>query len=598
MRTLVGTMTPEFLKEQSIAPLSVDKGTLLIGTWREEVESDIVFQMESLFAARVKVIPIDANRGRDAIRRLYSESAEPLTEPEVDAPSPAHEPATAGSLMEEDTALPAVASLPVTEPLIIEQVSAPASNSFPAIDAVWPEAVIDPVVSDITPIASESSLPVEYLAAPVAADDAWADDDNTYDEQTPAPGTVRALANEPSVVRLLALILNEAIKQHASEVHFEDQADSLRVRYRVGEELRDALSPPRSMAPAVLSRLKNMAQMDLAEHRGGQEGTFRLALAGGALDMHVAVAPSSHGKTLVLQLIPVEPTPRELDMLGMSPALQARFEKVVTQRRGMILVTGPAGSGRTTTLYAALRRLRNDGARILTAEDPVAYQLDGVTQVSVNERAGVTYASALRVMLLQEPDVIFVGELRDADTAEVATQTALTGHLVLSTIVATDAVDALMHRLGNLGVASFLVAGSVEAVVAQRIVRMICPICARRVDATESDREALGITNRFQVVHGVGCDACEGSGYLGSTALFEVVVVDEPMRAAIASGAGSTEILELARAARVTNLRDDGTRLVLEGVTTPEEVVRVTQGMSRQVVTRSGRVRPVSARRK
>ena len=598
MRTIVGTLTPEFLEEQSIAPLSIDNGTLLVGTWRDEVASDMVFQMESLFSARVKVISIDLKRGQDAIRALYDESGTSSYTPVVDTPPQVSEPSAFLPLVPEEAPRPDSASATVTEPLTIERVEAPANDSFPAIDATWPEAAAMPITSDVAPIASESALPPDYLAAPVPrVDNTWVADDDTDDDQTPAPGTLRALANEPSVVRLVSLIINEGIKQQASEIHFERQADSLRVRYKVGEVLRDALSPPRSMAPAVMGRLKNMAHLDLTDRPVPQGGTVRLAMAQGTLDMHVRVELSSQGEKLVLRLIRIEPAKRDLDMLGMSPADQARFETVVMQRRGLILVTGPAGSGKTTTLYAALRHRRRDGAKILTVEEPVAYHLDGVTQVPVNERAGVTFASALRVMLRQEPDVIFVGELRDAETADVAVQTALTGHLVLSTIAATDAVDGLI-QLASLGVASYLVAGSVEAVVAQRMVRAVCPICATHVAASESDREALGIAHRFQMVHGVGCDACEGSGYLGTTVLFEIVVLDEPIRAAIASGADSADIRELARAARVTNLRDDGTRLVLKGLTTPEEVVRVTQGMSRQVVSRSGRVPPVTAQRK
>lgn len=393
-------------------------------------------------------------------------------------------------------------------------------------------------------------------------------------EDSAAIDDLRAMANEAPVIRLVSMLLTEALDARASDVHLEAYPDALRVRYRIDGVLRDAPSPPRAMAPAVVSRLKVMANLDIAERRLPQDGRIRLPLQDRQVDVRVSTVPTLHGESLVLRLLDKTASTLDLDALGMSSVDLSRFEDVLRRPHGIVLATGPTGSGKTTTLYAALQRLRTGREKIVTVEDPVEYQLAGIPQVPVNERVGVTFASALRSLLRQDPDVMLVGEIRDGETAEIATQAALTGHLVLSTLHTNDAVGALT-RLVDLGVAPFLVAATVEAVLAQRLVRTTCVVCGTRVPATDAERVELGVGALKEVVRGAGCDACGNSGYTGRTGVYELLVLDEDMRTAITGGGGANEVRALARARRTPLLREDGARLVLEGRTTPEEVMRV-----------------------
>ena len=477
-------LTAEYLDEQGVIPLRVEEGALHVGTWRSDVEHDVLYELESLLGARVELHQVDENDARAAIRRVYGES-----------------------------------------------------SAQALIDAVGPEG-----------------------AAP--ADDAPAIDD------------LRALANEAPVIRLVSMLLSEALDARASDVHLEAYPDALRVRYRVDGVLQEAPSPPRSMAPAVISRLKVMANLDIAERRTPQDGRIRLALQDRQVDVRVSTVPTLHGESVVLRLLDKESGTLELSALGMSAGDLARFEDVLTRPHGVVLATGPTGSGKTTTLYAALQRLRTGREKILTVEDPVEYQLAGIPQVPVNEKVGVTFASALRALLRQDPDVMLVGEIRDGETAEIATQAALTGHLVLSTLHTNDSAGALT-RLVDLGVAPFLVSATVQAVLAQRLVRTVCSVCVVRVPASDAERTALGAPQLGEVSRGVGCDACRGSGYSGRSGVYELIVLDEAMRVAITNGDGAPAVRAIALSHGVPTLRDDATRLVLEGVTTPEEALRV-----------------------
>ena len=399
----------------------------------------------------------------------------------------------------------------------------------------------------------------------------------TTEADAPAIDDLRALVNEAPVIRLVSLLLTEALDARASDVHLEAYADALRVRYRVDGVLRDAPSPPMNMAPAVISRLKVMANLDIAERRLPQDGRIRLPMQDRQVDVRVSTVPTLHGESVVLRLLDKEAGTLELEALGMSAGDLARFAEVLKRPHGIVLATGPTGSGKTTTLYAALQTLRTGREKILTVEDPVEYQLAGIPQIPVNEKVGVTFASALRSMLRQDPDVMLVGEIRDGETAEIATQAALTGHLVLSTLHTNDAAGALT-RLVDLGVAPYLVASTVEAVLAQRLVRVTCRFCMSQAPATIPERAALGVTDEVIVARGVGCDACQGSGYSGRTGVYELLVLDEAMRDAITSGGTASSIREAAHKNGMTSLRDDGVRLVREGVTTPDEVLRVTRG--------------------
>ncbi|MEO5814686.1 MAG: GspE/PulE family protein [Gemmatimonadaceae bacterium] len=390
----------------------------------------------------------------------------------------------------------------------------------------------------------------------------------------PAIDDLRALANEVPVIRLVSLLLTEALAARASDVHLEAYPDALRIRYRVDGVLEDAPSPPPAMARAIVSRLKVMADLDIAERRVPQDGRIRLVLQDRQVDVRVATVPTLHGESLVLRLLDRAGGQLELASLGMSPDVLQQLLGVLARPHGVVLATGPTGSGKTTTLYAALAHLRTGREKIVTVEDPVEYQLAGVPQVPVNERAGVTFASALRALLRQDPDVLLVGEIRDGETADIATQAALTGHLVLSTLHTNDAAGAIT-RLVDLGVAPFLVAATVEAVLAQRLVRTVCEACAADVPATEVERTALGDPLLTTIRRGAGCDACRGSGYVGRTGVHELLVITEEMRDAITNGAAVERVRALASAGGMRTLAHDAARLAREGRTTPEEALRI-----------------------
>jgi general secretion pathway protein E len=386
------------------------------------------------------------------------------------------------------------------------------------------------------------------------------------------------LANEAPVVRLVNLLLIEALDSRASDVHLEAYQDGLRVRYRVDGVLQNAPSPPPHLTAAIISRLKIMAELDIAERRLPQDGRIRLRLQNRQVDVRVSTVPTLRGESVVLRLLDKERGRISLLELGMAPDTLELFTEVVSRPHGIVLVTGPTGSGKTTTLYAAVEMIRTGREKILTVEDPVEYELTGVPQVPVNEKVGMTFAGALRALLRQDPDIILVGEIRDADTAQIATQAALTGHLVLSTLHTNDAPTALT-RLLDLGVAAYLVASTVDAVLAQRLVRVICRNCKTETRPDRSvtrrlDVEALGLT---RVWKGAGCDECRGTGYRGRTGVYELLVMDTELRLEMQRRRGSEELRSMAIAKGMRTLLDDGVRAAREGITTVEEVLRVAR---------------------
>ncbi len=372
------------------------------------------------------------------------------------------------------------------------------------------------------------------------------------------PAPARALddlvaqANEAPVVRLVNLLILEALQARASDVHLESYAGELRVRYRIDGVLQDAPSPPVQLAAAVVSRLKIMAELDIAERRVPQDGRVRLRLQDRGVDVRVSTVPALHGESVVLRLLDASRGRIALDALGMSGDTLARFQAAIARPHGIVLATGPTGSGKTTTLYAVVAALRTGREKILAVEDPVEYELPGVPQIPVHEKAGVTFASALRAMLRQDPDIMLVGEIRDGETAAVATQAALTGHLVLSTLHTNDAAGALT-RLRELGVEPYLIASTVEAVLAQRLVRTLCTACTGR-----------------------GCDACRSTGYHGRAGIHELLVMSDPLRAALQDGADTTSLRRIACEDGMRTLREEGELLVATGVTLRAEVLRVT----------------------
>jgi type II secretion system protein E len=387
------------------------------------------------------------------------------------------------------------------------------------------------------------------------------------------------LANEAPVVKLVNLLLLEALDARASDVHLEWYANGVRVRYRVDGVLLDAPAPPASLAPALVSRLKIMAELDIAERRLPQDGRIRLRLQDRQVDVRVSTLPTLHGESVVLRLLDKNRGRISLPELGMAADTLSSFTNAVSRPHGIVLATGPTGSGKTTTLYAAVDLVRTGREKIITVEDPVEYQLAGVPQVPVNEKIGVTFATALRALLRQDPDVMLVGEIRDGETAEIATQAALTGHLVLSTLHTNDAPSALT-RLFDLGIAPFLVASTVEAVLAQRLLREICPECRESAPITTDALRDLGpAAQRLESVwRGRGCVNCRGTGYRGRLGIFELLVMDDTLREELLRRRGAAELRAIAVGAGMRSLREDGVRLIAAGRTTPEEVLRVTRG--------------------
>ncbi|HWV58920.1 MAG TPA: type II secretion system ATPase GspE [Longimicrobiales bacterium] len=387
-----------------------------------------------------------------------------------------------------------------------------------------------------------------------------------------------SLANEAPVVKLVNLLLLEALEARASDVHLEQYSNGLRVRYRVDGVLQDVASPPRRWAAAVVSRLKIMAELDIAERRVPQDGRIRLRMRDRQIDVRVSTLPTLHGESVVLRLLDKERGTIGLDGLGMAPDTLQKFVRVISKPHGIVLATGPTGSGKTTTLYAAIERIRTGREKIITVEDPVEYELAGVPQVPVNEKVGLTFATALRALLRQDPDVMLVGEIRDHDTAEIATHAALTGHLVLSTLHTNDAATALT-RLVDLGIEPYLVASTVEAVLAQRLVRVICNDCRRPTPPTAEQLRALRLADDDPIVAatfaGEGCDACRGTGYRGRRGIYELLVMDDELRQLVQENAAAGALTRVAIARGMRLLVEDGLRLVREGVTTIEEVLRV-----------------------
>jgi general secretion pathway protein E len=386
------------------------------------------------------------------------------------------------------------------------------------------------------------------------------------------------LANEAPVVRLVNLLLVEALESRASDVHLEGYNTGLRVRYRVDGVLQDAPSPPAHLTAAIVSRLKIMAELDIAERRVPQDGRIRLRLQNRQVDVRVSTLPTLRGESVVLRLLDKDRGRIALTDMGMAEDTLALFKTVISKPHGIVLATGPTGSGKTTTLYAAIDLIRTGREKILTVEDPVEYELPGVPQVPVNDKVGVTFATALRALLRQDPDVMLVGEIRDPETAEIATQAALTGHLVLSTLHTNDAPSALT-RLLDLDIAPFLVASTVDAVLAQRLVRVLCDRCKveQKVDSDMvrgMDKSALQLQRAW---FAKGCPECRNTGYRGRTGVYELLVMDEDLRAEMMHNRGSGELRAMAMSKGMRTLQGDGIRLVAKGVTSLEEVLRVTR---------------------
>ncbi len=384
--------------------------------------------------------------------------------------------------------------------------------------------------------------------------------------------------DEAPIIRLVNSVLFQAVRQRASDIHFESFERGLVVRYRIDGVLYPVLTPPKHLQASIIARLKIMAGLNIAEKRLPQDGRFAIRTAGKDVDLRVSVLPTSHGERVVLRLLEKENRLLNLTEMGFSGERLSAIHQLIQLAHGIILVTGPTGSGKTTTLYAALSQINAPDKNIITVEDPVEYQLLGIGQMQVNPKINLSFAAGLRSILRQDPDVIMIGEIRDRETAEIAIHASLTGHLVFSTLHTNDAASAAT-RLIDMGIEPFLVASSVVAVLAQRLLRKICPDCKRpyTASAEELSRLELPPTSSVTLYRGAGCAACSQTGYRGRTGIFELLVLDDEVRRLIGAKADSSAIKQAAIAKGMVTLKQEGAEKVIQGQTTLEEVMRITQ---------------------
>jgi general secretion pathway protein E len=384
--------------------------------------------------------------------------------------------------------------------------------------------------------------------------------------------------DDAPIIRLINALFTEAIKEQASDIHIEPYENRMVVRFRVDGVLREVLTPPRTVAPFLVSRIKVMAHLDIAEKRIPQDGRISLKVGNRPVDVRVSTLPSSYGERVVLRLLDKQAGRLDLEQLGMAKVLLEQIDPGIIKRpHGIFLVTGPTGSGKTTTLYAALSRLNTQSRNIVTVEDPIEYYLDGIGQTQVNNKVDLTFARGLRAILRQDPDVVMVGEIRDLETAQIAVQASLTGHLVMSSLHTNTAIGSIT-RLRDMGVEPFLLSSSLVGVLAQRLVRTLCPHCKSPKPASEQELELMGVPPEREVTlyAPVGCEKCHGHGFAGRTGIYELITIDETLRNLIHQGAGEGELLTHARKF-CDSIRTYGMRQVIDGVTTIDEIIRVTQ---------------------
>lgn len=391
-------------------------------------------------------------------------------------------------------------------------------------------------------------------------------------------GHLKDLASEAPIIKLVNLFISRAVESRASDIHIEPFEDELKVRYRIDGVLHDIEAAPKKLQAAVVSRLKIMAKLNIAERRLPQDGRIRLKFGEREIDLRVSTIPILHGESVVMRILDKESIVIDLEMLGFFPETLATLNQLITKPNGIILVTGPTGSGKTTTLYGALNTINAPDKKIITVEDPIEYQLKGVNQIQVKTQIGLSFASTLRHIVRQDPDVIMIGEIRDLETAEIAIQSALTGHLVFSTLHTNDAPSAVT-RLLDMGVENFLLSSTVRGILAQRLVRTICTSC-KEEDSTGADGEAfriLGLAGKEPLYRGKGCDACAFTGFRGRTGVYELLTIDDSIRRLILANADANQLRDAAKQNGMRTLLEDGMRKVQAGVTTLNEVFRVTQ---------------------
>jgi type IV pilus assembly protein PilB len=424
--------------------------------------------------------------------------------------------------------------------------------------------------------------------APVDDDDETGDSDIVRHDQPPGPSgplydltqnapiVFGAGGEDASVIQLVHRVIKEAVERGTSDIHFEPGEEEMRVRYRIDGVLQEAATVPNSAVPAVVSRVKILSDLDIAERRIPQDGRISLEVSGKPIDLRVATLPAAYGENVVMRILDQSKVMIELEQLGMLPQALERFTKAFSQAHGAVLVTGPTGSGKSTSLYGALNQLNTIEKNIITIEDPVEYQLEGITQVQVNPKAGLTFASGLRSMMRADPDIIMVGEVRDRETAQIAVEAALTGHLVLSTLHTNDAPGAVT-RLIEMGIEPFLVGSAVDCVVAQRLARLLCEECKRRTTITADVMRTNGfnVGLDLEAYEPVGCARCGGSGYKGRIGLYEVMWVSDTIRALAVAREPAETIAHAAVHEGMMRLREDGLEKVRRGLTSISEIARV-----------------------
>ncbi|MCP4108496.1 MAG: type II secretion system ATPase GspE [Desulfobacteraceae bacterium] len=390
---------------------------------------------------------------------------------------------------------------------------------------------------------------------------------------------LRDIASEAPIIRLVNRLILNAVELRASDIHFEPFENEFKVRYRIDGVLHEAESPPRRLQAAVISRVKIMSKLDIAERRLPQDGRIKLKIADKEIDFRVSTVPTLYGESLVMRILDRDTLVLDLQKLGFPQGLLSQYTELITQPYGMVLVTGPTGSGKTSTLYTTLAKINTPENKIITLEDPVEYQLRGVNQIQVSPKIGLTFANGLRSIVRQDPDIILVGEIRDRETAEIAIQSALTGHLLFSTLHTNDSAGTIT-RLLDMEVENFLLSSTLLGVLAQRLVRVICPNCKEQVEPDEKLLNSMNLTRYekagIRFFEGQGCEDCRYTGFKGRTAIFEYLAVDDDIRKEIIEQSSTEKIKKIAIRKGLATLRQDGWRKVEEGVTTISEVLRVT----------------------
>jgi general secretion pathway protein E len=393
------------------------------------------------------------------------------------------------------------------------------------------------------------------------------------------PEDILDVTDEAPIIRLINSILFQAVRQRASDIHFEPFERELEIRFRIDGILYKILTPPKRFQASIISRIKIMAGLDIAEKRLPQDGRIGIKIAGRDIDIRVSAIPTAHGERVVLRLLDKSASLLDLEQIGLLPDDLEILNRLIRMSHGIVLATGPTGSGKTTSLYAALSKINSPDKNIITIEDPIEYQLKGIGQMQVNPKINLTFANGLRSILRQDPDVILVGEIRDIETAEIAIHASLTGHLVFSTLHTNDAPGAIT-RLLDMGIEPFLVSSSVVAIIAQRLVRTVCPSCRKSYKPAAGELEKLGlkpVRGGLAFYRGTGCDHCLRTGYRGRLGIYEILLMDDDLRQMVLNKADAGAIKTRAVSKGMRTLRDDGARKVVQGITTTEEVLRVAQ---------------------